>query len=68
MSGVGIESSPKSLTLLDAQAFELTLITPLSQKAHHVQIAMEERRGVLPVPVRCIAMPELINLIRPSPD
>lgn len=61
-------SIPLVRTLLDAQAFELTIITPLPQKAGHIQAAMEERRGALPVPVRCVAMPELINLIRPSPD
>jgi hypothetical protein len=61
-------SIPLVRTLLDAQAFELTIITPLPQKARHIQAAMEERRGALPVPVRCVAMPELINLIRPSPD
>jgi hypothetical protein len=61
-------SLPFVRTLLDSQAFELTIITPLSQKARHIQTAMNDRRGALPVPVRCLAMPELINLIRPSPD
>ncbi len=61
-------SLPIVRSLLEAQSFELTIITPLPQKARHVQTEMDKRRGALPVPVRCVAMPELINLIRPSPD
>lgn len=60
-------SIPLVRTLIDARAFELTIITPLPRKARHIQAAMDERRGAFPVPVRCVAMPELINLIRPSP-
>lgn len=61
-------SLPIVRTLLDSQSFELTIITPLPQKACQVQAEMDKRQAALPVPVRCVAMPELINLIRPSPD
>ncbi len=55
-------------TLLEQQAFELTLITPLPEKARRVQEAMAALQNVFPIPVRSIAVPELVNFIRPAPD
>lgn len=54
--------------LLDEDAFELTVITALPTKAQRIKEALAERRDALPVPTRCIAMPELVNFIRPAPD
>lgn len=54
--------------LLEQQAFEMTIITSLPQKAHRIDEEMESRRRVFTVPVNCLAMPEMIDLIRPVPD
>lgn len=54
-------------TLLEQDAFEFTVVTPLAEKAISIQEAMMQRRDAFPVPVHCVSMPELVNLIRPSP-
>jgi hypothetical protein len=54
--------------LIDEGAFELTVLTALPTKAQKIEQALTERRDALPVPTRCIAIPELVNFIRPAPD
>lgn len=54
--------------LLDEQSFELTLITALPIKAQRIEQLMAQYRSVLPAPVRIVAIPELVNFIRPAPD
>lgn len=59
---------PLVRSLLAEDAFEVTVITSLSMKAQRIEDVMEERRDVFPVPLRCLALPELVNFIRPAPD
>ncbi len=61
-------SIPLVRTLLDSDAFELTVLTALPAKAERIAEAIGTKREALPIPYRVIAVPELINLIRPAPD
>ena len=54
--------------LLNEDAFEVTVVTALSTKAKGIESALSEKKDVLPVPIRCVAMPEFVNIIRPPPD
>jgi hypothetical protein len=61
-------SLPVVTELLRTGAFEITVITPLPDKAQRIHEALSLQQEVLPIPVHCVAMPELVNLIRPVPD
>lgn len=55
-------------SLLDDDSFELTLITALPVKARRIEQLMAQYQSALPTPVRVVAIPELVNFIRPAPD
>lgn len=53
--------------LLDHNAFEIGVVTCLPEKARRIELAMKQRFAELPIPVRALAVPELINCLRPEP-
>jgi hypothetical protein len=61
-------SLPVITELLRNDAFEISVITALPDQAHRIHEALSLQQEVLPIPVHCVAMPELVNLIRPAPD
>lgn len=54
--------------LLTANAFEMTVVTALWPKARRIESALAEKSQLMPIPVRVIAMPEFMSIIRPPPD
>jgi hypothetical protein len=54
--------------LLSVNAFEMTVVTALWPKARRIESALAEKEQLMPIPVRVIAMPEFISIIRPPPD
>lgn len=54
--------------LLSVNAFEMTVVTSLWPKARRIESALAEKEQLMPIPVRVIAMPEFISIIRPPPD
>lgn len=54
--------------LLSANAFEMTVVTALWPKARRIESAFAEKSQLMPIPIRVIAMPEFMSIIRPPPD
>ena len=50
---------------IDRQAFEITLITALPQKARRLAESMSALRDARVSMIKVVAMPELLNLIAP---
>jgi hypothetical protein len=50
---------------IDRQAFEITLITALPQKARRLAESMSSLRDARVSMIKVVAMPELLNLIAP---
>lgn len=53
--------------LLAKQAFEVAVVTSTQEKARRIHEALQTKQAELPVPAYCEAIPELGDVIRPSP-
>ena len=53
--------------LLAKQAFEVAVVTSTQEKARRIHEALQAKLTELPVPAHCEAIPELGDVIRPSP-
>ncbi len=53
--------------LLAKQAFEVAVVTATLEKARRIHDALQAKHAELPVPSYCEAIPELGDVIRPSP-